>query len=109
MRRGEIWNAATGSGFGGKPRPVVIVQGDVFGETPHVLVALCQTATADPDDIRPRIQPDVQNGLHEISDVAVDLLVAVPRRKFGSRFGRLGDADLARVDVALLTLLGFAA
>ena len=108
MKRGEVWSAATGSGFGGKPRPVVIVQGETFGDTPNALVAICLTAIAEPDEVRPRVLPDKTNGLCEISDISVDILVAVPRRKFGAYIGRLSDADARRVDTALLTLLGFA-
>ena len=33
MRRGEIWTAAAGSGYVGKPRPVAIVQDDRFDAT----------------------------------------------------------------------------
>jgi len=108
LKRGEVWSAATGGGFGGKPRPVIVVQGALFGETPHVIVALCQTARNLADDVRPRISPDRSNGLQEISDVAVDLLVTVPRRKFGLQIGQLSDADMHRVDRALLVFLGFA-
>jgi mRNA interferase MazF len=108
VKRGEIWSAATGSGFGSKPRPVVIVQGEAFGDTPNVIVALCTSAVADPDDVRPRIQPDPENGLETVSDVTVDILVTVPRRKFGKRFGQLSAADQARVFSALVVMLGFA-
>lgn len=108
MRRGEIWSAATGSGYGGKPRPVVVVQGDTFGDTPHRVVALFQSAWGEPRDIRPRIDPDALNGLDVISDVAADILVTVERDKFGRVIGRLSAGDLQRVDRALLLILGFA-
>ncbi len=108
MKRGEVWSAATGSGFGSKPRPVVIVQTDSLGDTPNVLVALCLTAHHEADGVRPRVTPDPQNNLHDVSDIAVDLLVAVPRRKFGRPIGLLSDEDMSAVDHALLTILGFA-
>jgi mRNA interferase MazF len=108
VKRGEVWSAATGSGFGSKPRPVVIVQGEVFGETPNVIVALCNSAIGEPDDVRPRIQPDPENGLENVSDVSVDILVTVPRRKFGQRFGQLSAADQSRVFSTLFLMLGFA-
>ena len=38
MKRGEIWTAAAGSGYVGKPRPVVIVQDDLFDATASVTV-----------------------------------------------------------------------
>jgi len=31
MRRGEIWTAAGGKDYAGKPRPVFILQDDRFG------------------------------------------------------------------------------
>jgi mRNA-degrading endonuclease toxin of MazEF toxin-antitoxin module len=84
------------------------VQGEAYGVTPNVIVALCNAAIAEPDDIRPRIQPDSQNGLQTISDVTIDILVTVPRRKFGTRFGQLSEADQTRVFSALVVMLGFA-
>ncbi len=108
MKRGEIWSAATGSGFGSKPRPVVIVQSDVFGRTPNTIVALFETAHGEPDDVRPRISPDEDNRLEHVSDVAVDLLVTVPERKFGRPIGRLSPDDMQRVEIALGVILGFA-
>lgn len=108
MKRGEVWSAATGSGYGGKPRPVLVVQGDAFGDTPHRLVALCQTARGEARDLRPRVLPDAQNGLEAISDVAVDILVTVDHQQFGRVIGRLSETDMQRVDQALLLILGFA-
>lgn len=108
MKRGEVWIAATGSGFGGKPRPVVVVQGQTYGETPNLVVALCLTASGQSNEVRPRISPDSSNGLREVSDIAVDLLVIVPRSKFGRPVGNLTAPDMNRVDTALLTMLGFA-
>lgn len=108
MKRGEIWSAATGNGYGSKPRPVIIVQGDTFGDTPHRIVALCLTAVGEAKDIRPRIIPDAVNALEAVSDVATDLLVTVDHHKFGKPIGRLSDADMARVEFALLIVLGFA-
>jgi mRNA interferase MazF len=87
---------------------VVVVQGDTFGDTPHRIVALCNTATGQARSIRPRITPDAENALEAVSDVAVDILVTVEHDKFGKAIGRLSDGDLARVDYALLLILGFA-
>jgi mRNA interferase MazF len=38
MRRGEIWTVADGRDYAGKPRPVVIVQGDSFDATDSITV-----------------------------------------------------------------------
>lgn len=108
MKRGDIWSAATGSGFGSKPRPVVIVQSDNYINGPNILVALCQTAIEEPNEVRPRLTPNSVNGLNEMSDVAVDLLVAVPRRKFGNPIGRVSEQELAEIDAMLVLVLGIA-
>ena len=47
MKRGEIWTAAAGSGYAGKPRPVVIIQDDLFDATTSVTV--CAFTTDDTD------------------------------------------------------------
>ena len=47
MKRGEIWTAAAGSGSAGKPRPVVIIQDDLFDTTASVTV--CAFTTDDTD------------------------------------------------------------
>lgn len=47
MKRGEIWTAAAGSGYAGKPRPVVIVQDDLFAGTASVTIC---AFTTDPTD-----------------------------------------------------------
>ena len=39
MRRGEVWTAAGGKDYAGKPRPIVIVQDDRFNATSSVLRA----------------------------------------------------------------------
>ena len=43
MKRGEIWTAAAGSGYAGKPRPVVIIQDDRFDATDSVTVCAFTT------------------------------------------------------------------
>ena len=62
MRRGEIWTAAGGGGYAGKPLPVVIVQ----------------------------------------------KVTTVAKGKLGTRIGRLDDADMVRLNRAMLVFLGLA-
>lgn len=107
MNRGEIWSAATGSGFGGKPRPVLVVQSDAFSLAPNIIVALFTSVVDGEQRVRPRIEPDAINNLEEASLVQVDILVATPRQKSGRLIGRLTERDQSRVDNALLTFLGF--
>ena len=47
VKRGEIWSAACGKDYAGKPRPVVILQDDRFDMTDSVTVF---AFTTDPTD-----------------------------------------------------------
>ena len=47
MRRGEIWIASAGSGYLGKPRPVIVIQDDRIDATASVTVC---AMTTDPTD-----------------------------------------------------------
>ena len=108
MRRGEIWTAAAGSGYAGKPRPVVIIQDDRFDATSSVTVCALTTDPTEAPLIRLRVQPDSLNGLHDPSSLMVDKITTVPRSKLGAQMGRLADEDMVRLGRAVLVFLGLA-
>jgi mRNA interferase MazF len=108
VRRGEIWTAAAGSGYAGKPRPVVIIQDDRFDATASVTVC---ALTSDPTEaplFRLPVTPDETNGVREPSNLTVDKITTVPRSKLGERIGRLGDDDMVRLGRAVVVFLGVA-
>ena len=108
MKRGDIWSAAAGSGYVGKPRPVVILQDDRFDATTSVTVCAMTTDPTDAPLIRLVIEPDDTNQLRERSRLMVDKITTVPRSKLGERVGRLGDDDMVRLGRATLVFLGLA-
>ena len=108
MRRGEIWTAAAGSGYAGKPRPVVVVQDDRFDVTDSVTVCAFTTDPTEAPLLRLGVEPDSLNGLHEPSSLMVDKITTVPRSKLGERIGRLGDDDMVRLGRAVLVFFGLA-
>lgn len=108
MRRGEIWTAAAGSGYTGKPRPVVIVQDDRFDATDSVTICAFTTDPTEAPLIRLLTKPDEMNGLRDASSVMVDKITTVPRKRLGERIGRLGDEDLVRLGRAIIVFLGLA-
>ncbi|MDQ3573915.1 MAG: type II toxin-antitoxin system PemK/MazF family toxin [Actinomycetota bacterium] len=108
MRRGEIWSAAAGTGYVGKPRPVVIVQDDRFDATNSITVCAFTTDPTDAPLIRLPIEPDELNGLRTLSSLMVDKITTVPRSKLGERIGRLGDDDMVRLGRAVLVFFGLA-
>lgn len=108
MRRSEIWTAAAGSRYTGKPRLVMIIQDDHFDATD--LVTVC-TFTTDPTAapfIRLPVAPDDQNGLGETSSLMVDKTTTVPRSKLGERLDHLVDRDMVKLERAIAVFVGLA-
>jgi mRNA interferase MazF len=93
MRRGEVWTAAGGPGYAGKPRPVVVVQDDRFDATESVTVCGFTTDPADAPLFRLMIEPAEENGLQAPSRLMVD---------------RLADTDMLRLNRAIVVFLGLA-
>ena len=108
MRRGEIWTAAAGTGYVGKPRPVAIVQDDRFDGTDSVTVCAFTTDPTQAPLFRLPIDPNDGNGLHEPCSLMVDKMTTVPRSKLGERVGRLNDEEMVRLGRAILVFLGLA-
>jgi mRNA interferase MazF len=108
VTRGEVWTAAGGKDYAGKPRPVVIVQDDRFDATNSITIC---AFTSDPTDaplFRLVVEPSAVNGLDKTSRLMVDKVTTVPKAKLGKRIGRLADSDMVRVNRALLIFLGLA-
>jgi mRNA interferase MazF len=108
VKRGEIWTAAAGETYVGKPRPVVILQDDRFDATASVTVCALTTDPTEARFIRLVIEPDEINELHERSRLMVDKVTTVPRSRLGQRVGRLADEDMVRLGRAVLVFLGLA-
>ncbi|MCP4964999.1 MAG: type II toxin-antitoxin system PemK/MazF family toxin [bacterium] len=108
MRRSEVWTAAAGTGYAGKPRPVVIIQDDRFDATDSVTVCAVTTDPTEAPLIRLPIVPDGQNGLREASSLMVDKITTVPRSKLGEHIGRLSDQDMVRLMRAIVVFFGLA-
>lgn len=107
MRRGEIWTAA-GSGYAGKPRPVVVLQDDRFDATSSVTVALLTTDRTELPLFRITVEPAALNGLRQPSAVMVDKVTTMRRDQLGERLGRLADEEMVRLNRALVVFLGIA-
>ena len=108
MRRGEIWTVSCGSTYTGKPRPAVIVQEDSFDATASITVC---AFTSDPTDtplFRLLVEPTETNGLRIATRLMVDKVTTVPKDHLGEKVGRLDDADVLRLNQAVLVFLGLA-
>ncbi len=108
MKRGEIWTAAGGKDYAGKPRPVVIVQDDSFDATNSITICAFTTDETDAPLFRLPVRPNERNGLRTMCRLMVDKITTVPKAKVAARVGRLDDEDILRLNQAVLVFLGLA-
>lgn len=87
---------------------MLIVQDDNFEETASITVCLLTTHSIDAGLVRPAIEASTENGLREPSYVMVDKITTMPRARLGQEVGRLKDADMLRLNRAILVFLGLA-
>lgn len=108
MRRGDLFTAAARGAYSGKPRPVVIVQDDRFDVTASVTVCPLTTNPVEAPLIRISVEPTGTTGISRPSQIMVDKVTTMPRVNVRDHLGHLSDADLVRLDRALLVFLGLA-
>jgi mRNA interferase MazF len=87
----------------------VIVQTDAFAQS-HASVVVCQLTSkiVEAPDFRVTIDPNERNGLRARSQIMADKPVTVRRTRAGQSIGRLDDADIGRLNVALAFVMGLA-
>jgi mRNA interferase MazF len=107
VRRGEIWTVSGAADYAGKPHPAVIVQDDRF-DTDSVTVCPFTTDPTEAPLFRLPVEPARDNGLDAASRIMVDKVTTVRRVKLGSKVGALDDADIVRLNRALVVFLGIA-
>ena len=97
-----------GTGYGGKPRPAVIVQGDGFDATTSIAICSFTTNETDAPLYRPRPEPSQRNGLRAPCRIMTDKITSVPRLRPGVRIGRLDDGDILRLNRVIFVFPGLA-
>jgi len=108
VKRGDICIAAAKGAYTGKPRPVVVVQDDRFDATASVTVCPFTSNPVDAPLTRIVIEPSSLNGLDKSSRIMVDKVTTMPRENVREQLGRLADADVVRLNRALIVFLGLA-
>ena len=108
MKRGDIVLAVAAGDYG-KPRPVLVVQSDLFNDThASILVCLMTSDIQDAPLFRITVQPLEENGLQVPSQIMVDKIMALRREKIRTRLGALDEEILLRVNRSLMLFLGLA-
>ena len=75
----------------------------------HSSVIVCQmTSELAEADFRVMIEPGPESGLRERSQIMADKPVTVRRERIARQIGRLGPAELARLNIALALVMGLA-
>lgn len=108
MRRGDIWTVSGGKDYAGKPRPVVVVQDEAFDATDSIIICAFTTDETDAPLFRLPVTPNERNGLLSPCRLMVDKITTVPKSKIGTKVGRLDDADILRLNQAVLVFFGLA-
>lgn len=111
MKRGEVWvtnmNPARGSEVG-KIRPSLIVQADWLTEQESANIIVVPL-TSRPNQATAYFRPilKARDGLRQDSQVLVDQLRTVDRRRFGQGpLAKLSDAEMAQVEAGVRVALG---
>ena len=107
MKRGDLATVAL-QGDLGRPRPALVIQSDFFSKHPSVTVLPVTSTLQAAPLIRIAVEPNASNGLHQLSQVMVDKLQAVPRSRIGPVFGRVDGETMVAVNRALAVFLGLA-
>ncbi|MCD6681091.1 MAG: type II toxin-antitoxin system PemK/MazF family toxin [Burkholderiaceae bacterium] len=107
MKRGDVVAVAIPGDYG-KPRPAVVVQSNLFEQHPSVTVLPITSEPRHAPIFRIDLLPDSSNGLRSPSQVMVDKIQTVARRKVGPIIGVVGEPAMASIDRALAVFLGIA-
>lgn len=109
MKRGDVVLVVIAGDFG-KPRPAVIVQGDLLNtdDAQSFLVAPMTTTLTDARTIRVPVSPSPGNGLCKPSEIMTEKASAVMRSRLRDVVGHLDEETMGALDRALLVVLGFA-
>ncbi len=107
MKRGEIYLVSAPGDFG-KPRPAVIIQSDALTQQDIASVIICPfTGTIkDAPLIRILVEPTSANGLTKSSQIMVDKIQTVSRKRIGQRIGPISDEQLLQLNRTLAVVIG---
>lgn len=104
-QRGDLVTVAFKGPYTGKPRPALVVQSNDAADLSSVVICPVTSDLTEGAPLRVRVRPSSANNLRQASDVMIDKLSAVPRQAVSAAFGRITEAELALVDIALRLLL----
>ena len=105
MKRGEIWTVADGPDYTSKPRPVVILQNNLFSDLDSVTVCPLTSTDIRASPFRVPVYPTGVNGLRSPCWLMVDKIATSRRTKLGARIGLLETDTLTELNRAVIIFL----
>jgi mRNA interferase MazF len=105
VKRGEVWTVA-GAGFMSKPRPAIIIQGDLIRLDSSVTVIPLTTRVSEVGRIRTSVVLD-SDGSRQQNFAMVDKISTVKPVNVGTKVGELTLKEIRAVERSLLGHLGF--
>lgn len=105
MRRGELWTGSGGT-YARKPRPVLIIQDDLYATEQSIIVLPITSVLRSAGLARYRLSPHPVNGLRQDSDVQIDKITTLKREHLTERIGEVDVRDLREIERLMLPLLG---
>jgi mRNA interferase MazF len=109
VQRGDIITAIAPGDFG-KPRPAVVIQGDVLNlAQPHsVIVALITSTQIDAPLLRLTIKPAASNGLKKPSQVQANRIISLRIERVRKTIGHLSEKQMLELNRLLAVIIGLA-
>jgi mRNA interferase MazF len=111
IRRGELywadWTPARGSEQAGR-RPALVVGADAGNRNERYPLTMVVAVSTAHRDILTHVvlDPTPENGLREASSAKCEQVMTISKERLLDRLGRVTDAELARIDIALKRALG---
>ena len=109
MKRGDVVLVALQGDYG-KPRPAVILQNDLITaeRSDSIIVCPMTSDVSGMAEFRVLVDAAPDNGLRARSEVMVEKLAGVPRKRLRRVIGRLDAEAMRAVERAAFLVLGFA-
>jgi mRNA interferase MazF len=107
MQRGDIVTVSAPGDYG-KPRPAVVIQGDILNQAnSRSSIVLLMTGTiVDAPLLRLTLRPTPDNGLKKISQVQANRILTLPTEKIGQHIGQLTEMEIIALNRLLAIVIG---
>ncbi len=110
MKQGEIWYASLDPSKGSEQdgyRPVVILSGNLLNQYLQVVITAPLTTKIKNYQGNPIIEPDKNNGLHEVSELMVFHIRSISKDRLVKRLGKIEKTELDLVVSTLNDILRY--